>query len=622
MLPQVRSRAGTPVASDFSSATGTPFVVNTDTGQAWLYANGVPAPLGALNAMALGAKGDGTDDTVKLQAALTAAAGKALFLPEPSVEYKITDEITIPADTRVYGAGWGSKVKQYTRDKNVFILGGNNITVEGVHLVGDNGTTGTNLAKNNGVYGSGVRCARILNCTIEKFENAGIQLRDVTDSQIRGNILFQNPFGADNSCSDIFVYSSSAGGRISITDNHCLSNNSQGIYVSALGNDADIVIANNICVTLDANFAEVASGSVTRRHGIVLAYNGEGQTRLVVNGNVCRNTRWTGIYSNTNIGGPSGPMSIVGNVCSNNGYETGNSLSGGIFLISWSGGVVCANNVIQDFQNTNSLTGGITAAFSSVVDAHTLISGNGIFGSLGKGIALVSDIRNVRITGNYLWGNAGIDIYAAASAANTDVGDVTISENTITRTSGTTVQGIFIDSQAGTNRWVVSKNTLRGNDNTTNDILNTGVSVRFPETCDVVDNTISHFYNGIGTATTMAGATRHFEGFRWDFNRLHDCNTGIVIGAGANTSCLPLEGNVFSSVTTRVGANGGFKMGYIARRDGLKFVLQEGTAAPAVGTWSAGDRIDYDAPASGAAPGAVCTTGGSPGTWKTYAVLA
>lgn len=46
------------------------------------------------------------------------------------------------------------------------------------------------------------------------------------------------------------------------------------------------------------------------------------------------------------------------------------------------------------------------------------------------------------------------------------------------------------------------------------------------------------------------------------------------------------------------------------------------TAAPGVGTWKRGDRVWNTAPAAGGAPGWVCTTAGTPGTWKAMANLA
>ena len=51
-------------------------------------------------------------------------------------------------------------------------------------------------------------------------------------------------------------------------------------------------------------------------------------------------------------------------------------------------------------------------------------------------------------------------------------------------------------------------------------------------------------------------------------------------------------------------------------------VTTSGTAAPVAGTWVAGDRCTNTAPSSGGPGGWVCTTGGTPGTWKAEANLA
>lgn len=45
-------------------------------------------------------------------------------------------------------------------------------------------------------------------------------------------------------------------------------------------------------------------------------------------------------------------------------------------------------------------------------------------------------------------------------------------------------------------------------------------------------------------------------------------------------------------------------------------------AIPGAGRWDAGQHVWFNAPAAGAAPGAVCTTAGTPGTWKNFATIA
>lgn len=47
-----------------------------------------------------------------------------------------------------------------------------------------------------------------------------------------------------------------------------------------------------------------------------------------------------------------------------------------------------------------------------------------------------------------------------------------------------------------------------------------------------------------------------------------------------------------------------------------------GTAAPTSGTWAVGDIVYNRAPAAGGSLGWICTTAGTPGTWKTFAAIA
>lgn len=50
--------------------------------------------------------------------------------------------------------------------------------------------------------------------------------------------------------------------------------------------------------------------------------------------------------------------------------------------------------------------------------------------------------------------------------------------------------------------------------------------------------------------------------------------------------------------------------------------MTNGTAAPSSGEWARGDIVWNTAPSAGGTPGWVCTTGGTPGTWKEMANLA
>ncbi|WP_204315580.1 hypothetical protein, partial [Stenotrophomonas maltophilia] len=47
-----------------------------------------------------------------------------------------------------------------------------------------------------------------------------------------------------------------------------------------------------------------------------------------------------------------------------------------------------------------------------------------------------------------------------------------------------------------------------------------------------------------------------------------------------------------------------------------------GSAAPTTGAWLQGDVIENSVPAAGGNAGWICTTAGSPGTWKAFGTIA
>lgn len=326
--------------------------------------------------------------TAGIKAALLAAAGaskQAVYFPPGT--YDVNDELVVPDGTTVSGDGWSSQVRQNTREKNLFVSG-TGCVFRGLHLIGDRyllGDTGTPASlfdKNNGVYAQGKRGITVTDCFIERCEAGGVKFEGCRDVAVLNNRFFANPNPGSfsGSASDVVLWSSSGAARILIHGNYCLSNNSQGIYVDALGGDSDVIVSNNICVTLDPStctlqgtWSEQAAAGVQRRHGIIIGYSSNTSgPRCVVEGNLCRNTGWTGIYKPSN---GSGPVLISSNVCSLNGLVSGNSLAGGIF-IAQSGNEEVIGNYIVDYQNPGGATGGITVNAVGTQALPTLISNN------------------------------------------------------------------------------------------------------------------------------------------------------------------------------------------------------------------------------------------------------
>ena len=241
------------------------------------------------------------------------------------------------------------------------------------------------------------------------------------------------------------------------------------------------MVSNNICVTLDpatctetGSWSLVATGGV-RRHGIVIGYNNSSVSgpRTVVSGNVCRNTRWTGIYKQ---GVSSGPVIIANNICDLNGYDTANDLSGGIYF-NQSGHEEVIGNYISRFQNTNTGTAGITVNASTAPVISASVRNNTIQGSLGVGLILTTNASFVEVAENTFLSNVGKDILIVPNPGNANISGHNIIRNRIVRTSGTAVTAISIDMQSSTRTLVVKGNRITGNDNTTVSGDNAGIRI-------------------------------------------------------------------------------------------------------------------------------------------------
>jgi hypothetical protein len=199
MLPKVRSRAGTPVASDFSSADGSPLVQNNETGEWWGYANGVPYPIAAPNVKGAGATGDGTtDDTTKVQNAITAAAGGMIVFPAGTY---LVSGLTIPANTTLwmYGATIKQKVLATTVGTAIFNVTGPNVTFLGGTIDGQKASQPADTLSDSFANGSGY--GRSYRAAIKA--NA-VTSPTITDLTVRG-VSFKDTFGACVACLDVPV---------------------------------------------------------------------------------------------------------------------------------------------------------------------------------------------------------------------------------------------------------------------------------------------------------------------------------------------------------------------------------------------------------------------------------
>ena len=121
----------------------------------------------------------------------------------------------------------------------------------------------------------------------------------------------------------------------------------------------------------------------------------------------------------------------------------------------------------------------------------------------------------------------------------------------------------------------------------------------------VSNNNISNFYYGIRLLPSVTNSVigpNVFSG---------NTNCDILIDSGcANNIIILTDPNTVVIDNSAPGAN-----------TFIKSWLGASTAAPSTGTYSVGDIIYNSAPVAGGFIGWVCTTAGTPGTWKTFGVI-
>jgi hypothetical protein len=558
-----------------------------------------------------------------IAAALVEAGARkcALYFPGGDT-CLINDEFTVPAGVSIFGDGWFSCLQQTAAGKNIFILQ-DYCGVSNMHLKFSGAGNNSDFTKQNAIYASGAKMIDVSSNFLELLDiHCGVHLRNTYQPSVRGNFIFGGTWdgstaGAAATASDIIFYSGVGGGRAIIDGNFCLSNNSQGIFYSALGYDADTAITNNVCISMNASASAESSSGGVRRHGIILSYVGATQSRASVIGNICRNTRWTGIYVQGSGVTTGGQISVVGNVCSNNGYETGNSLSGGIYITS-NGGETISGNTITDFKNNIAATGGITVTCPATGGAYgTLVSDNTIANSLASGISVNNKMRDCVVRGNQVVNAALNDILVSLSSGDTGLGGFEISNNTCIRANTTSIS-INFNQANGAKRSRIFQNKIRGSDYTVVASTNIGVNLSaVTQPVEVFGNHIENFYYGANVGSLLLAGTRYTtSGVTIDNNRIETCTQGIGASGNAASCTFVVTGNTFESCTAKlgVGTAAGFAALYEGRRAGSKYDVFV-TAIPTNGTWALGDRALNQAGTVGQPKAWTNTTAGSPGTF-------
>jgi hypothetical protein len=575
-----------------------------------------------INVKDFGATGDGTtDDTAFLQAAATAAGAlKAdLVIPATGTFYKLTTELTIPANVRVYGGG---HLKQTVVDKNAVIMS-NDTSIENIKIEGP-ALLSVAAIKNTGIQITGVSRVQVRNCDISGFETGGILLRNCFDVLIDGNYLHENDWQGSSpgaSGGDIYSFSSTSSGRIIITNNFCMSNSSQGIGVADNGLEQDVIVANNVCITLDASGAVRSSGTLVRRHAILLGYTSQTfpERRVVCADNLVGNTQWTGIYAQVNGAENTPPIDISGNMIFDVGYDTTNALSGAVYVAARGTlPITVRNNTSLRCRNTLDNCGAFVAVSGGTGTTGVVVFENNVaLDSSGNGMFIGALINDVSIKGHVSRNSTKKDVYYLSNPTHAPSKDFVWEGLDIVRNNTSDV-AVSVTPDSGVTKRVKIKNFhIVGFDGTVNVTTNNALSIRYPLLTDVYDGEIDNFYRATNELSYAVATTRYFNTVIRDRIIVRNCVNGFGFGGTATSSTWVAQDCIFINVTNKFHGStiSGFIAGKEGRRNGDKLELYGFTAAPTTGTAAVGDRAPNQTPVVGQPKAWSVTVAGSPGTW-------
>ena len=598
------------------------------------------APLDIRRYGAIGDNGT-TDCTTPIANALKVAkvTGTMIYVPAASGYYKISNaSLTIPTNCGVKGDGFASQIYQSSAEMNVFSLvansgsttppsvgTSNDCRIEGVYLRGTGATTGSAFENYNGVYASGVRNLKVRDIYASGWLSSGVQIRDCTNYEVSGCIIFGCNAGSFNSQSDIVVYSMTAGSRGIITNNFCLSNTAGNhIYVNALGNDSEIVVSNNVCYALSNTFAEIAEGSVTIRYGILISYNNGNAGRVTVDGNVVRYCKNSGIIRE---GTQGYPVVISNNYVSYCGWDTVTpDLSGCILISSGCPGDLITGNVCSDFRGidatipSNAGQGLIVTTGSN----GTKIIGNTCDASYQHGIVVKYISTNAEVTNNTITNCNKSEIVVLHTASNSSLGGHLIKDNKIVRktwASSQTYPGIFLSLQAGLLPTYLENNFITGQGRAVASVLNAGIYspqntygsfyARY--------NTIRDFYVGVQADACNNSGTNRGSIPNILRNSFSGLSYGVVATATNVSTTVAVVQNSYRDISVANCYSQAYEVAYtlgsLYVRQGTLATIGAGPTTAGYGTWIVGDQVWNSTPAQAGTIGWVCITGGAPGVW-------
>lgn len=220
----------------------------------------------------------------------------------------------------------------------------------------------------------------------------------------------------------------------------------------------------------------------------------------------------------------------------------------------------------------------------------------------------VRNFRNLNVVGNMIGGTAQYGINLLGQSGTYDAVHANVSNN---RVEAPSFMGVFVQSSVA-GQWIVHSNT----------VINAGGRGFNIESASGAGGSLSYQGNMVDTAVDYGHYFR-----RWD--------TAMIIGNHAeNITGLSRGFYPQDTVTTKIAFNTtgagvstplvGFATAQSAVHDfgnSWNAKVMYASAVPVANTWNQGDIVYNSAPASAGFIGWVCTTAGTPGTWKTFGLI-
>jgi parallel beta-helix repeat protein len=524
-----------------------------------------------------------TDCAAFIQAAVTAAASKSLYIPAGT--YRINTTVNLPNFIEVYGDGRATVIKQGTAAISGFLASAKtDVIVRDLTVLGELTTT---AAYTGGVYFYNSSRCKALNVTCIGMTWAGIYLQNSNNCVVQG-CSFSGFLGSVSDSADIMLYENC--NYNVITGNHCYGENIHGIMIqdpyTGSQPTGNIVTENEVGTHDGYGIAIYVALSTTT------PYN----SQSVIANNVIRGI--TGTF----LAGASGA---------------------GIFIQGTSGVLVNGNDISNCcLSTTNFETLGIAAISASLGEYGTgttipiTISNNKINAQRGPGIYTLASERGCLINGNTIY-STGVSAVRGEAIISSNSQHTVINNNMVYHVNPNyyAIRVTSIDAEYSFHQ--ISNNNVQasGGGGIALNISGTG----FSQNCLVQGNTVwaasnpayflqksdyLRFANNYGSSSGIVLFVQSCLNVRYSGNILFSGSGGYGITfSGTNTNSIADESNSLNTTVDNQAGNG-------------TIISKYGNAGPSgSGSWAVGDRVIQSVPVVGQPKGWRCTVAGNPGTW-------